>query len=103
MIVDMHSAMKDSFRKLLGRNVRSSFLGAGRLSRLSLSVLLCGFPVLAQSPLLPVLHGVESGPVEAPGAETSAGAQLPDEQLPGSVSGTIIDQTGTAVTTAVPV
>jgi Carboxypeptidase regulatory-like domain len=97
MIVDMHSAMKDSFRKLLGRNVRSSFLGAGRLSRLSLSVLLCGFPVLAQSPLLPVLHGVESGPVEAPGAETSAGAQLPDEQLPGSVSGTIIDQTGTAV------
>jgi len=97
MIVDMHSAMKDSFRKLLGRNVRSSFLGAGRLSRLSLSVLLCGFPVLAQSPLLPVLHGVGSGPVEAPGAETSAGAQLPDEQLPGSVSGTIIDQTGTAV------
>ena len=36
-------------------------------------------------------------PVGAPGAETSAGAQLPDEQLPGSVSGTIIDQTGTAV------
>lgn len=97
MIVDMHSAMKDSFRKLLGRNVRSSFLGAGRLSRLSLSVLLCSFPVLAQSPLLPVLHRVESGPVGAPGAETSAGAQLPDEQLPGSVSGTIIDQTGTAV------
>ena len=97
MIVDMHSAMKDSLKKLLGRNVRSSFLGAGRLRWLSLSVLLCGLPVLAQSPLLPVLHGVESGPVGAPGVETSAGAQLPDEQLPGSVSGTIVDQTGTAV------
>ena len=63
MIVDVHSAMKNSFKKLLGRNVCSSFLGAGRLRWLSLSVLLCGFPVLAQSRLLPVLHGVESGPV----------------------------------------
>jgi hypothetical protein len=40
---------------------------------------------------------VESGAVGTTGAESPAGAQQPDERLPGSISGTIIDQTGTAV------
>ena len=97
MIVDVYPTTYDSCKKLLGGNARSSFHGAGRLLWLSLSVLLCGFPVLAQSPPLLILHVVESGPVGAPGAETPAGAQQPDERLPGSISGTIIDQTGTAV------
>jgi hypothetical protein len=89
--------MNDSCKKLLGRNARGSFLGAGRLLWLSLSALLCGFPVLAQFPPLLILHGVESGAVGTTGAESPAGAQQPDERLPGSISGTIIDQTGTAV------
>ena len=96
MIVDMHSAMKSSFRKLLGRNVRSSFLGAGRLSRLSLSVSLCGFPVLAQSPLPPVLHGVESRPVEAPGADNRRW-DTAQPAIARKRQRRIIDQTGTAV------
>src|SRR5271169_1170127 len=82
---------------MLGLNLRCSFLGGGRLCWLILSVLLYGFPVLAQSPLPLVLPGVENGLVGASGAESSAGAQLPDERLPGSVSGTIVDQNGTGV------
>jgi len=82
---------------MLGLNVRCSFLGGGRLRWLILSVLVYGFPVLAQSPLPLVLPGVENGLVGASGAESSAGAQLPDKRLPGSVSGTIVDQNGTGV------
>ena len=82
---------------MLGLNVRCSFLGDGRLCWLILGVLLYGFPVLAQSPLPRVLPGVENGLVGASGAESSAGAQLPDKRLPGSVSGRIVDQNGAGI------
>jgi hypothetical protein len=49
---------------------------------LSLGILLCGFPSLVQSQ-------------QPPGA--SAGAQLPDQQLSGSISGSVVDPTGAAV------
>jgi len=47
----------------------------------SLSLLSCSFPVAAQSQ----------------GTGTSAAEHLPDPRLPGSISGTIVDQTGAAV------
>ena len=43
------------------------------------------------------LHRAQSESARAPGAETSAVAQQPDERLPGSVRGTIVDKSGTAV------
>ena len=96
----MNSAKKDSCKKSTGRNARSSVLGPGRLIWLSLSVLLCGFPALAQSQQPPIVLGVESGLPEALGTGASAGEQLPDQLLSGSISGKVVDRTGTAVTGA---
>jgi Carboxypeptidase regulatory-like domain len=64
-------------------------LGPGSLVWLSLSVLSCGLPALAQSQRPPI--------VQAPGTGTSVGQQLPDQQLPGSISGTVVDGTGAVV------
>jgi hypothetical protein len=41
--------------------------------------------------------GGESGLPDAPGTGASAGEQLPDHRLSGSISGTVVDRTGTAV------
>jgi hypothetical protein len=64
-------------------------LALGALAGLSLSVLFCGLPVLAQSQQPPI--------VQAPGAGMSVGQQLPDQQLAGSISGTVVDGTGAVV------
>ena len=82
---------------MLGLKLGGSFLGGGTSRWLILSILVYGFPVLAQSPLASVSPGVENGLVGASGAESSAGVQLPDERSPGSVSGTIVNQNGTGV------
>ena len=66
-------------------NVRCSVLGPGSFVWLSLTVLLCGSPVLAQSPQPP------------PGTGASAGQQQPDQQFSGSISGTVTDPSGAAV------
>jgi hypothetical protein len=41
--------------------------------------------------------GAETGPVAAPGTGASAGEQLQDQSLSGSISGTIVDRTGAVV------
>jgi len=75
----------ETYATIGDRDVRSSVLGPGRLVWLSLAVLLCGSPALAQSQQAP------------PGTEASAGQQLPDQQLSGSISGTVVDPSGAAV------
>jgi hypothetical protein len=63
---------------------------------LSLSLLPCGFPAAAQSQQPPVVPGVNGGRPDAQGTGASAAAQLPDQRLSGSISGTVVDQTGAA-------
>jgi carboxypeptidase family protein len=66
---------------------------------LSLWVLPCGFPTLAlaQSPDPSVAPEMERGLPGAAGAGSSSGGQLPDQRLPGSISGTIVDRSGAVV------
>lgn len=64
-------------------------VGLGSSVWLGLSVLSCVFPALAQSQQPPI--------VQAPGTGTQVGRQLPDQQLAGSISGTVVDSTGAVV------
>src|SRR6266446_5782827 len=64
---------------------------------LSLSLLPCGYPAAAQSQQPPIVPGVKSGLPDAQGTGASAGEQLPDQRLSGSIRGAVVDQTGTAV------
>ncbi len=64
---------------------------------LTLSLLPCGFPAAAQSQQPPIVPGVESGPADTRVTGASAAVQLPDERSSGSISGTVVDQTGGAV------
>src|SRR6266436_4073644 len=63
---------------------------------LNVSLLPCGFPALAQSPQ-PAAPGAQSGTPDAQGTAASAGQQLADQRLSGSISGTVVDQAGVAV------
>jgi hypothetical protein len=66
---------------------------------LSLGVLPCGFSALAQaqSQQPPTASGAESGLPDVSGTGGPFGKQLPDQQLRGSISGTVVDQTGAVV------
>ncbi|MFZ0736124.1 MAG: carboxypeptidase-like regulatory domain-containing protein [Candidatus Acidiferrales bacterium] len=98
----VNATKKESRKNSLGRNVRIPVLGIGSLVWLSVSVLLCGFPALAQSQQPPSVPGAESGRSDAPataapGTAASAGAQQSDQQLSGTICGTVVDGTGAAV------
>jgi hypothetical protein len=75
----------------LARNVQNLMLGAGTMVGLSLSVLSCGFPALAHP------QPQQSPMVQAPETAASGGQQPPDQQLPGSITGTVVDGTGAVV------
>ena len=64
---------------------------------LILSVVLCGVSTLAQPQLSPVSPEAGIGLRPAQGIEPSPGEQLPAQQASGSISGTVVDKTGTAV------
>jgi Carboxypeptidase regulatory-like domain len=64
---------------------------------LILGGLTCGLPSLAQSQQSLVVPGVESGPSDERKPGTSGGKQQPDQRLSGSISGTVVDQTGAFV------
>lgn len=64
---------------------------------LSLILLPCGFPAAAQSQQPPIVPGAESSRPDTRITGVSPAGQLPDQRLPGSISGTIVDQTGGAV------
>jgi hypothetical protein len=68
-----------------------------RITWLFSSLLLCGFSIPAQSQQPPIVQGAESGRPEARDTGISGGAQLSEQRLPGSIRGTVVDQTGTAV------
>lgn len=64
---------------------------------LSLGLLSCGFPSAAQSQQPPVVPDVKSRPLETQGAGAPAGPERPEQRLSGSISGTIVDPSGSAV------
>jgi carboxypeptidase family protein len=88
---------KDPCKRALVRSVASWILGARSLLLVSVGALACGFPALAQSQQLPLIPEVEGRLPAAIGTAASAGSQLPAQRLAGSISGTIIDRTGTGV------
>jgi hypothetical protein len=88
---------KGPCERALVRSVGAWILGARSLLLISVGVLACGFPALAQSERLPIVPEAEGGLLPAIGTASSGGGQLPAQRLPGSISGTIIDRTGTGV------
>ena len=86
---------KGPYHNALVRSFGSCILGARSL--LLLSALACGFPAPAQSQQLPIIPEVAGGLPAAIGISASASPQLPAPRLSGSISGTILDRTGTGV------
>jgi hypothetical protein len=84
-VVIVTFSKKDTWQKFLGQTHHKSVPGTRRIVWISLSILLCGFPALAQTQQLP------------PGTGTTAGPQLPAQQTSGSISGKVIDQSGAPV------
>jgi len=64
---------------------------------LSLCFLACGFPVAAQSQPPPVAPGTDNSRPDEHGAGALAGQQLREPGTPGSISGRVVDQTGTVI------
>src|SRR5271165_2392462 len=96
MVVAVCAAKEDSSKLSLRRGVRGLVLGAGSLIWLSLFVLPCGFPIpaVAQAQQPPTVQGGETGTPDAPRTGAAAGERQPDRQLSGSISGTVVVQTG---------
>jgi hypothetical protein len=64
---------------------------------LSLSLLPCGLPAMAQSQQPPVVPAGESGRPDSRGTGAPAAEHLPDLRLLGNISGKVVDQTGAAI------
>ncbi|MFZ0886455.1 MAG: carboxypeptidase-like regulatory domain-containing protein [Candidatus Acidiferrales bacterium] len=93
----MNSAKKDSWKDSWGRSTRGSTVICQSLFWLLLCALLCSFPgrAFAQSPQAPVLQQGQNGEPETPGIGASTG--LPLQQSLGSISGKVVDQSGSIV------
>lgn len=68
--------------------------GPGILLWVSLIILACGFPLLAQSQPSQSVPGAQGAPSVAPEAKASTAGQSPDQQLTGSISGIVTDMNG---------
>ncbi len=77
---------KESSRKSSSESFRRSLLRPEWLVSISLTILICVFPVMAQS----------RRPAAAPGTGASIGQQ-PDQRSSGNITGTVVDSTGAVV------
>ena len=82
----MNSMEKGSGRKFWGRNIQSWVFRLLSIVWLSVTVLPCGFSTPAQFQQPPIVQPSATG--------TSAGQPLPDQQLTGSIKGTVVDRSG---------
>jgi hypothetical protein len=72
--------------------------GGGRLVWLGLGMLLVfGIPVVAQTQVPTTEKVAQAGPTDAKGTEAGARDQVRDQQLAGTIRGTVIDRTGAMV------
>jgi carboxypeptidase family protein len=74
---------------------KNSVLGSPSFLRLSLCLLLCGVPALAQSQQTPVAQETQAAAPQT--IEPTPGAPQSNPQSSGSIAGTIVDQTGAFV------
>src|SRR5580692_8181506 len=98
----MNSANKSPWEKYSRRNGRTSVLGRGGLVWLSVCVLFCGVPSFtwaqAEQPEASAGRTVQGITTSVPSAQPDQQAgQQPDQQNPGSISGTVLDQSGAPV------
>jgi hypothetical protein len=99
----MNSANKSPWEKYLGRNGRTSVLGRRGQVWLSVCVLFCGIPALTwaqaeQPEAASAGRVVQDITTSAPSAQPDQQAgQQPDQENPGSISGTVLDQSGAPV------
>jgi carboxypeptidase family protein len=84
-VITLNPTKKDSSEKVLGGTVRRPVRGPWTFVWLGLTVMLCASSALAQArqPL--------------PGTGAPAGPQQPDQRISGSISGTVVDPSGTIV------
>jgi hypothetical protein len=88
----VNSKQTNARKKCRGRSFRSSVLYASPLFYLGLSLLLCALPAIAQPQEILPAPVASSALPDAPTA-----SQQVAQQLPGSVSGTVVDPSGAAV------
>jgi hypothetical protein len=99
----MNSANKSPWEKYSRRNGRTCVLGRGGLVWLSVCVLFCGVPAFmwaqAEQPEAASAGRIVQGiTTSVPSAQPDQQAgQQPDQQDPGSISGTVLDQSGAPV------
>lgn len=88
----MNCTKKESRKKSRSAKGQHGFRGPGWLARLTLSLLICSAPTLAQqtSPASASQGGLSS----TPATRATPGEQLPDPQLSGRLSGRIVDPSG---------
>jgi Carboxypeptidase regulatory-like domain len=113
-LITVNPAKMHTCEKASRANLPTSLPGRARLVWLGLSLLVCGAPALAQAQQALVVSPAPNSPA-APEPGTSSTEQLqqqpvqqpdqqsnqqPDPQLPGNISGTVVDPSGAAVTGA---
>ena len=78
----------------LDQNIRGAVSRVEGLIRLSLCLLLCGSSIHAQTQAPEPIHETEAGTLDARAAGVSDGGVPHDRQLPGYISGTVMDRAG---------
>jgi hypothetical protein len=96
----VNTAKKNSREKTFGWKLPGFVTGSGSIVALSLSVLLCAYPAMAQSQQPTPVPPTENGRASAPGTPTTTAEQLQEERLTGDITGTVVDQTGAVVSRA---
>ena len=96
-VTAVNCVKRESWRNFWGRNAPGSIVVCRSLFRVGLFALLCSFPrpALAESPKPPVLQEGQSAIRKTP--VTGASAGLPLQQSLGSVSGKVVDQSGSII------
>jgi Carboxypeptidase regulatory-like domain len=90
------ASKKGFWQEFFVRDLRNALLGPGMLVCLGLTLLLVN-PVLAHSQSPPAAQAEKGGTPNAPGTDSTTGGPLLDQQMLGSISGTVVDRTGAVV------
>lgn len=90
-------SIKGPCKEAASRKFRSSVLGLGSVIWPILAVLFWNISAPAQFQQPPIVLAGQSGQPDGAKSEASADGQPPDQQLPGNISGTVVDRTGAVV------
>jgi len=93
-IDDRDPVRTHSHKKSSRPRVPNALPGRLGLLCLALTALVCAVPALAQSPQPPGAAPVDGGPVGTQAKASAAPQQSPEQQLPGTISGTVVDPSG---------